>query len=90
MNKKLVSAAAAASVLAGALAVTSTSAIADGKEAKEKCYGVVKAGQNDCQANGHSCAAQATVDNDANEWLLVPEGLCERLAGGSLKPGGKM
>lgn len=87
MNKKLLTSAAITSVLAGAIAVSSTTAIAGEKVAKEKCYGVVAAGKNDCQANGHSCAAQATTDNDANEWLLVPEGLCERLAGGSLTAG---
>ena len=82
----MITAATCASVLAGAIAVTSTTAMAGEKDAKEKCYGVVKAGQNDCQANGHSCQAQATTDNDGAEWLLVPEGLCERLAGGSLSP----
>jgi uncharacterized membrane protein len=56
------------------------------KPEMEKCYGVVKAGKNDCGANGHSCAAQAKNDRDPNEWLLVPKGTCERIAGGSLKP----
>lgn len=53
---------------------------------KEKCYGVVKAGKNDCgsKANNHSCAGQATVDGDANEWVYVPKGLCERLNNGTL------
>lgn len=56
------------------------------KPEMEKCYGVVKAGKNDCGANGHSCAGQAKTDRDANEWLLVPKGTCERIAGGNLKP----
>ena len=51
---------------------------------KEKCYGVAKAGKNDCAANGHACAAQAKRDRDANEWIYVPTGTCERLVGGSL------
>lgn len=55
---------------------------------KEKCYGIVKAGANDCGANGHSCAGQAEVDNDPNEWVYMPKGLCERIAGASLEAGG--
>jgi len=51
---------------------------------KEKCYGVVKASKNDCAAKdgSHSCAAQAKEDAGPNEWVYVPEGLCERLTGG--------
>lgn len=55
---------------------------------KEKCYGVVKAGNNDCgSADGaHSCAGQAAADNDPNEWVAVPAGLCDKLAGGTTEP----
>ena len=50
----------------------------------EKCYGVVKAGHNDCasKANSHSCATMAKVDSDPNEWIKIPKGLCEKLSGG--------
>lgn len=54
----------------------------------EQCYGVAKAGKNDCGASGHSCAGQSKVDKDPNEWKLVPKGTCEKL-GGSLSAGGK-
>lgn len=52
---------------------------------KEKCYGVAKAGKNDCgsKLGGHSCAGQAKENASKGEFLLVPSGLCERLAGGS-------
>ena len=55
---------------------------------KEKCYGVVKAGQNGCgDADGvHSCEAQATVDGSGKEWIALPSGVCESLVGGSLTP----
>ncbi len=58
-----------------------------GKKDKEKCYGVVKAGQNDCgnKSGTHSCAGHATVDGDPGEWLLLPKGTCEKLVGGSLE-----
>lgn len=58
------------------------------KEGSEKCYGIVKAGMNDCGANGHSCAGQSATDGDKSEWLSLPKGTCERIVGGSLKPGG--
>jgi uncharacterized membrane protein len=47
-----------------------------------KCKGIAKKGQNDCGANGHSCGGMAKKDNDPNEWVYVPEGLCEKIAGG--------
>ncbi len=50
----------------------------------EKCYGVAKAGKNDCAANGHSCQAQAKQDSNAREWIYVPKGTCERIVSGSL------
>jgi uncharacterized membrane protein len=50
----------------------------------EKCYGVAKAGKNDCAANGHACQAHAKEDANAREWIYVPAGTCERLVGGSL------
>jgi uncharacterized membrane protein len=46
--------------------------------AKEKCYGVSLAGQNDCAAGpGTSCAGSSTVDYQGNAWKLVPKGSCE-------------
>ena len=47
-------------------------------QAKEKCYGVSLAGQNDCSAGpGTSCAGTSTVDYQGNAWTLVPKGTCE-------------
>ncbi len=55
----------------------------------EKCYGVAKAGKNDCAnaAKTHSCAGQATVDGDHGEYVNVPKGFCDKLAGGSTAEG---
>jgi uncharacterized membrane protein len=50
----------------------------------EKCYGVAKAGKNDCAANGHSCQAQAKQDANAREWIYVPKGTCDRLVNGTV------
>lgn len=56
----------------------------------EKCLGVVKAGKNDCASGTHSCAGQAKTDADAAEWVKVPAGLCDKLAGGKVAPAAKM
>ena len=52
--------------------------------AHERCYGVARAGANDCANGVHSCAKQAVRDGDASEWIAVPHGTCLRLAGGRL------
>ena len=84
MNKRQAMIAAA---LAGVCAVTAASAYAntEAKADQEKCYGVAKAGQNDCaSADGsHGCSGQATVDKDKNEWKYVAKGTCKK-AGGTL------
>jgi uncharacterized membrane protein len=50
---------------------------------KDKCFGIAKAGQNDCaSASGsHSCAGTATKDNDAGDWKYVAKGTCEQMGG---------
>lgn len=53
---------------------------------KEKCYGVAKAGKNDCASSAHSCAGQATKDNDPAEWKSVPKGECEKMGGKTQAP----
>jgi uncharacterized membrane protein len=50
----------------------------------EKCYGIAKAGKNDCASTGNnSCGGTSKVDKDAKAWIYVPEGYCERIVGGS-------
>ena len=67
----------AAAPLAGALA-----------DDMEKCYGVAKAGMNDCKAGeGTTCQGSSTMDGQKNAWVLTPTGLCEKLVGGSLTEG---
>ncbi|MFO1415416.1 MAG: DUF2282 domain-containing protein [Burkholderiales bacterium] len=53
----------------------------------EKCYGVAKAGQNDCGTAKHACAGQgAKKDNDPNEWKYVAKGTCEKMGGKMAAP----
>jgi uncharacterized membrane protein len=54
---------------------------------KEKCYGIAKAGQNDCGTAKHACAAQgAKVDKDPTEWKYVEKGTCDKMGGKSAPP----
>jgi uncharacterized membrane protein len=50
----------------------------------EKCYGVAKAGKNDCQTKHSSCAATSKKDAQRDAWLTVPKGTCEKIVGGAL------
>ena len=79
MNQRLIVSSALASVLALGLV---DQVAAQAKE-KEKCYGVAKAGQNDCAnlADTHSCAGQSKTDNDPMEWRYVAKGTCKALKG---------
>ena len=77
-----------AAAVAGAVAVASFAApsFAQGmgdSKGKEKCYGVSKAGENQCaSANGsHSCQAQSKADFDGNEWKYVESGTCAKMGG---------
>ena len=71
-----------AAALSAAL-LLATQAQAQGP-ATEKCYGVAKAGKNDCQTASSSCAGTSKKDHEASAWLSVPKGICEKIVGGSL------
>jgi uncharacterized membrane protein len=59
----------------------------DSSASKEKCYGIARAGQNDCGTARHTCAGKATRDNSGDDWKYVPKGTCAK-AGGRTSPGG--
>jgi len=75
----------AAAMLAGSsfAAAADEAKMGADKPGMEHCYGVAKAGKNDCAATGHSCAGQSKKDADKASWISVPAGLCGKLAGGS-------
>jgi uncharacterized membrane protein len=52
----------------------------------EKCYGIAKAGKNDCQTTNSSCAGTSKRDGQGDAWVYTPKGSCERLVNGSLQP----
>jgi uncharacterized membrane protein len=51
---------------------------------QEKCFGVNRAGKNDCATSSSSCAGTAKLDNQKDAWVYVPKGTCQKLGGGSL------
>lgn len=74
-----------------ALGLASGDAVAaDKKVEMEKCFGVAKAGKNDCASNksAHACAGQATKDRDPMDFVAVPKGTCDKLAGGNSSASG--
>jgi len=77
----------AALALAGLFALGAGSAVAQDK-GQEKCWGLAKAGQNDCGSNktSHSCAGQSKKDYDPNDFKVVKTGTCVKM-GGSLNQG---
>lgn len=58
--------------------------------ATEKCYGIARAGMNDCATAQASCAGSATKNNQSDAFLLVPIGLCEKIVGGKLTADAKV
>jgi uncharacterized membrane protein len=78
----------AAAALAGLFALGAGTATAQDKKGMEKCWGVAKAGQNDCGSNAtsHSCAGQSKKDYDPNDFKAVKSGTCVKM-GGSLTQG---
>jgi uncharacterized membrane protein len=87
MNNTKTSLVITSAIAAGLFMATTQNAVAGPKFEAEKCYGVAKAGKNDCAAGpGTSCAGTSTTDAQGNAWMFVPKGSCERLVGGSLDP----
>lgn len=79
-TKTIISASTLASAVALAVSATSIVATPAAAAAKEKCYGVSLAGENDCAAGpGTSCAGTSKVDYQGNSWTYVEKGTCTTL-----------
>ena len=91
MNKRLIATSTLASLLALSVAQAQAADMGADKAGKEKCFGNVKAGQNDCASSdgSHSCAGQAKADNDAHDWKYVAKGTCEKMGGSTKAPAKK-
>ncbi len=75
-------------LLASGLGTVAVQAVADDKKKGdvEKCYGIAKAGKNDCAVknSSHACAGQSMKDGAADAFVVVPKGTCEKIVGGNL------
>ena len=82
MNQRAMIAATAATLMSLTLVAAPVAA-----QEKEKCFGIAKAGQNDCASitGSHSCAGQSKVDMDKQEWKYVAKGTCKTMKGLSLE-----
>ncbi len=90
MRVREFTAVALAGAMATAIGSLAYSAAASAQDT-EMCYGIAKAGQNDCKAGAHDCAGMSTVDYDGQSFKLVAKGTCATMMTpdgrkGSLKP----
>jgi len=79
MNQRFI----VSSALASAMALGLVGQAAAQDKGKEKCYGIAKAGQNDCAnlSGSHSCAGQSKADMSPDEWKHVAKGTCKDMKG---------
>lgn len=84
-STKLLTTAVIALTASGLLASTNSVA-ADKKVEMEKCFGVAKAGRNDCATASSSCAGTSTEDGQKDAYIALPKGTCSKIAGGTLSP----
>lgn len=87
-NKLLISAAISGVLALGAIGAGSAVAD-DAKPETEKCAGIVKAGMNECGTSEHACAGMAKEDYGPEEWITLPKGTCDKIAGGTLVEDGE-
>jgi len=79
MNQRLI----ASTALASLLALGLSGHAAAQESGKEKCFGIAKAGENDCAnlSGTHSCAGQSKADKGKDEWKYVAKGTCKDMGG---------
>jgi uncharacterized membrane protein len=63
-----------------------TNSFADEPTDDEKCYGIAKAGMNDCHTSKSDCAGTSTKDAQKDAYILLPKGTCIKIVNGSLTP----
>jgi len=85
-SKNAIAASAIAGLFALSMAAVATDSHAAKKQKMEKCYGVVKAGKNDCKTANGSCAGSSKIDGAGESFVVLPKGTCDKIVGGSLTP----
>jgi uncharacterized membrane protein len=83
---KLMIATAIATLTTGALASSGASAGIVQCAEQERCFGVARAGKNDCSTATSACVGSAKQDYQKDAWIYVPKGTCAKLAGSLSAP----
>jgi uncharacterized membrane protein len=87
MNSRYIVASALAAAIVAPVALSAQKPVPAPSFKAEKCYGIAKAGKNDCASTGNnSCGGSSKLNADPRAWVYVPAGYCDRIVGGSLKP----
>ena len=83
MNQQTIIRAALAGIFAVGTIATANAGPAPVQKGSDKCYGIAKAGQNDCAnaAGTHSCAGQSKADMSPDDWKYTAKGTCEKMGG---------
>lgn len=84
-NRNVLRTAIAAALASTTLMVSGTAFAASGPKFV-KCFGVNAAYRNDCKTATGSCAGTDPKARDPNAFILVPQGVCGMIAGGTLHP----
>ena len=86
MNSSTTLQAAVAGLFALGFAASASAAPVQPTGDKEQCFGVAKAGLNDCATAKHACATMTKVDKDASDFNYVAKGTCEKIGGTTKAP----
>ena len=87
MDTRLFIASALAAAIAAPSLASAQAPVAAPTFKAEKCYGIAKAGKNDCASTGNnSCGGTSRANADPRAWVYVPAGYCERIVGASVTP----
>lgn len=83
MRKLPMTALTLSSALAGAIALSAAGLPAQAAGDQVKCYGISKAGENDCanQAAGHSCAGHSKESYNGQDFKAVTKAQCMEMMG---------
>ena len=87
MDRRAIIASAFAAAIAAPALLSAQKPVMPPSWKAEKCYGIAKAGKNDCASTGaNSCGGTSKANADPKAWIYAPEGYCERIVGGSKTP----
>lgn len=86
MNRRNILVKKTAAVLIALVSAGNISAVYAQEAETEKCYGIVKAGMNDCATSTQSCAGSATQDKQFDAFILLPKGTCDKIVGAQTTP----